>query len=145
MRTFEPITGPLGLDHVALPYLEDDGVAHIVDFWESLGMKVTRRTVTERIDHAGPGERLDVGSVSRTHVVYFPGLPVDQPGHVAFAVSQHDFKRLLGHPAIDTTQGDKGLIRWGTNDASLFLVGPYDVRFEFHCANAPTDILSQPG
>lgn len=152
------------LDHVALPYPVASGEEAIRAFWESLGMKVTARDETAWIDHAGPGRRLDVGTVTHTHVVYYPSrlsfarrvarailgtlFTRDKTlGHVAFTVSPTAFRSLMDHPAFDGRQGRNrnGLIRWGTTDASLFLRGPFDLRVEFHCANAPADLLSQLG
>lgn len=169
-RALEPIPpafidhGVNGLDHVALPYPSQRGEAAVRAFWEPLGMKVTVRETTSWIDHAGPGRRLDVGSVTHTRIVYYPvrmsrvrqvartiagflGARDKTLGHVAFAVSPRAFEALLDHTALDRRQGrDRdGLIRWGTHDASLFLNGPFQTRFEFHCPNAPASVFSRSG
>jgi len=154
-----------GLDHVALPYpVNRDGEAAIRAFWEPLGMRVTVRDVASWIDHAGPGRRIDVGSVAHTRLVYYParitrarhavravldvlGAGNKTLGHVAFAVTPMAFESLLDHPSLDFRQGRErdGLIRWGTCDASLFLDGPFQTRFEFHCPNAPASVFSRSG
>ena len=133
------------LDHVALPYDDPKDEPMVQQFWEQIGMRVTERVVDRNIDNSGTGRRLDVGSVTHTLLVYFPwdwsnGHIRESVGsrlHVAFAVSPSSLHSLLLHHALDRSLGKNGLIRWGTYDASAFLRGPYDVRFEFRCPNFP--------
>lgn len=144
----------IGLDHVTLP-CEASDLPRLTAFWEALGLSVQRRDQDRRIDHAGPGTRWDVGTVSTTYLTYYVVSNDTNPdsettravrdrhlagGHLAFAVDPGVIRSLRSHPDLDRSQGDNGLIRWGIHDFSVFLNAPHGLRVEFRCPSAPADL-----
>ncbi len=149
-RYLEP-GGIRQIDHVLL-LCPKKGMAEVVAFWRGLGLVPHDRYEPGPIDHAGAGRRMDFSLGNNTqltyHVTPLPPSLVSAlvwarqhlGGHVALRVGPEDIKALLAHPALDTAQGKKGLIRWGTCDYSLFLDGPHGLRVEFRCPSAPADL-----
>lgn len=149
-RYLEP-GGIRQLDHILL-LCPKKGAAEVIAFWRGLGLEPHNRFETGPIDHAGAGRRIDFALGRDTqltyHVTAMPKPLVGAlhwarehlDGHIALRVGPEDIKALLAHPALDTTQGKRGLIRWGTCDFSLFLNGPHGLRVEFRCPSAPADL-----
>jgi hypothetical protein len=136
-----------GIDHVTFGYPRGAEPIAAIRFFASLGVAVVRREEDRLIDDFLPGPRFDF-RVGQTTVTFAPGQRrslwpsmvlrrfARHPSHVAFLISPRDFDELLDHPRVDYSLGDEGRVRWGTGDWSVFMHGPYALRFEFRCPNA---------
>ncbi|MBI5793736.1 hypothetical protein HZA87_01435 [Candidatus Uhrbacteria bacterium] len=147
MSRFLPPGSIKGIDHVTFAYPRWIKPGRVISFFETLGIKATQRDEPCRIDDFLPGMRYDF-RVGNTTVTFAPGQRrflwpailvrhlFHFRSHVAFLVSPEVFDRLLDHPRMDRSLGEKGKIRWGTGEWSVFLDGPYALRFEFRCPTA---------
>lgn len=136
-----------GIDHVTFGYPRRFLPRGAISFFASLGVEVTKRDELRRIDDFLPGTRYDF-RIGETTVTFAPGLHrfllpqnftrrfLPPSSHLAFEVSPETLDRLLRHPRIDNRFGTNGKVRWGTGDWSVFMHGPYGLRFEFRCPTA---------
>lgn len=129
------------IDHVTMT-VPFPLVKLLLAFWEDLAVRPSKRSV-DRIDHLGPGDRLDFVLGADTTLTY---AIVDYTGtdpfvgHVGLRVSPEAIQLLLEHPAVDRTQGRNGLVRHGTHDFSVFLKDPCGYNVEFRCPSAPAHL-----
>lgn len=136
-----------GIDHVTFAYPWGREPRVVIDFFALLGVKASRRDEPRKLDDFLPGMRYDF-RVGETTVTFapdrrrflWPAMFVRRVfrfrSHVAFLVSPRVFDELLHYPRIDSSLGEEGRVRWGTGDWSVFITGPYGLRFEFRCPTA---------
>ena len=136
-----------GIDHVTLAYPRGIEPVVVIAFFTSLGVDVIRRDEPRKLDDFLPGMRYDF-RVGDTIVTFapdrrrfiWPAMLVRWVfhfrSHVAFLVSPKSLDELLDHECVDWSLGNGGRVRWGTGDWSVFMTGPYGLRFEFRCPSA---------
>jgi hypothetical protein len=136
-----------GIDHVTFGYPRRSTPDGAISFFDKMGIKPLVREEQRRIDDFLPGTRYDfiVGSTTITFapaptrstlLVAVLRCLIRSRTHVAFRVSPTVFDQLMDHPSVDWSLGMDGKVRWGTGDWSLFITGPYGLRFEFRCPTA---------